>query len=108
MLVTNVRHPHDFRGDLAAMIGSAHVGVAKGHRNLLCVDMGGTSYDMSLVIDGEAPAEAGWNMHHRYLIGVPMVKVETLGAGGGSIGLGVGGGGSGPRSIELSRPSTNE
>ena len=28
MLVTNVRHPHDFRGDLAAMIGSAHVGAA--------------------------------------------------------------------------------
>ncbi len=26
MLVTNVRHPHDFRGDLAAMIGSAQVG----------------------------------------------------------------------------------
>jgi N-methylhydantoinase A len=67
------------------VIGSAHAGVAKGHRNLLCVDMGGTSYDMSVVIDGQAPAEAGWNMHHRYIIGVPMVKVETLGAGGGSI-----------------------
>jgi len=40
---------------------------------------------MSLVVGGQAPAEAGWNMHHRYLIGVPMVKVETLGAGGGSI-----------------------
>jgi len=26
MLATNVRHPRDFRGDLAAMIGSAHVG----------------------------------------------------------------------------------
>ena len=26
MLVLNVRHPNDFRGDLAAMIGSAHVG----------------------------------------------------------------------------------
>jgi len=24
-------------------------------------------------------------MHHRYLVGVPMVQVETLGAGGGSI-----------------------
>ena len=34
---------------------------------------------------GQAPAEAGWNMHHRYLIGVPMVKVETLGAGGGGV-----------------------
>jgi N-methylhydantoinase A len=72
-------------GPAGGVIGSAHVGVAKGHANLLCVDMGGTSYDMSVVVDGEAPAEAGWNMHHRYLIGVPMVKVETLGAGGGSI-----------------------
>jgi N-methylhydantoinase B len=26
MIATNVRHPHDFRGDLAAMIGSAHAG----------------------------------------------------------------------------------
>ncbi len=72
-------------GPAGGVIGSAHVGVAKGHRNLLCVDMGGTSYDMSVVVGGQAPAEAGWNMHHRYLIGVPMVKVETLGAGGGSI-----------------------
>ncbi|MCB2077760.1 MAG: hydantoinase/oxoprolinase family protein [Novosphingobium sp.] len=72
-------------GPAGGVIGSAHTGTAKGYDNLLCVDMGGTSYDMSLVIDGQAPAEAGWNMHHRYLIGVPMVKVETLGAGGGSI-----------------------
>ena len=72
-------------GPAGGVIGSAHAGVAKGHRNLLCVDMGGTSYDMSVVVDGQAPAETGWNMHHRYMIGVPMVKVETLGAGGGSI-----------------------
>jgi N-methylhydantoinase A len=72
-------------GPAGGVIGSAHVGSAKGHPNLLCVDMGGTSYDMSVVLNGAAPAEAGWNMHHRYLIGVPMVQVETLGAGGGSI-----------------------
>jgi N-methylhydantoinase A len=72
-------------GPAGGVIGSAHVGVEKGYPNLLCVDMGGTSYDMSLVHNGAAPAEAGWNLHHRYLIGVPMVKVETLGAGGGSI-----------------------
>lgn len=72
-------------GPAGGVIGSAHVGVAKGHPNILCVDMGGTSYDISVVLNGEAPAEAGWNMHHRYLVGVPMVKVETLGAGGGSI-----------------------
>ncbi|MBW8783598.1 MAG: hydantoinase/oxoprolinase family protein [Novosphingobium sp.] len=72
-------------GPAGGVVGGAHVGAAKGAPNLLCVDMGGTSYDMALVTDGAAPAEAGWNMHHRYLIGVPMVKVETLGAGGGSI-----------------------
>lgn len=72
-------------GPAGGVIGSAHTGRAKGHPDLLCVDMGGTSYDMSVVVGGQAPAEAGWNMHHRYLIGVPMVKVETLGAGGGSI-----------------------
>ena len=72
-------------GPAGGVVGSAHVGVAKGHPNLLCVDMGGTSYDISLVLNGAAPAEAGWNMHHRFLIGVPMIKVETLGAGGGSI-----------------------
>ncbi len=72
-------------GPAGGVIGSAHAGRAKGHPDLLCVDMGGTSYDMSVVIGGAAPAEAGWNMHHRYLVGVPMVKVETLGAGGGSI-----------------------
>ncbi len=72
-------------GPAGGVVASAYAGRAKGVKDLLCVDMGGTSYDMSLVIDGEAPAEAGWNMHHRYLVGVPMVKVETLGAGGGSI-----------------------
>lgn len=72
-------------GPAGGVIGSAHVGVAKGYSNILTVDMGGTSYDISTVLNGAAPAEAGWNMHHRYIIGVPMVKVETLGAGGGSI-----------------------
>ena len=72
-------------GPAGGVVGSAHVGVTKGYPDLLCVDMGGTSYDVSLVLNGAAPAEAGWNLHHRYVVGVPMVKVETLGAGGGSI-----------------------
>ena len=72
-------------GPAGGVMGSAHVGRDKGYPNLLCVDMGGTSYDVSVVLKGAAPADAAWNMHHRYLIGVPMVKVETLGAGGGSI-----------------------
>jgi len=72
-------------GPAGGVIGGAHVGLAKGAPDLLCVDMGGTSYDVSVVRRGTAPAEPGWNWHHRYLVGLPMVSVETLGAGGGSI-----------------------
>jgi N-methylhydantoinase A len=72
-------------GPAGGVIGGARVGVAKSALNLLCVDMGGTSYDVSMVIGGQAPADSGWNWHHRYLVAVPMVKVETLGAGGGSL-----------------------
>jgi N-methylhydantoinase A len=72
-------------GPAGGVIGAARFGVSKGHPDLLCVDMGGTSYDVSVVRGGEAPAQPGWNWHHRYLIGLPMVSVETLGAGGGSL-----------------------
>ncbi|MBW2272281.1 MAG: hydantoinase/oxoprolinase family protein [Deltaproteobacteria bacterium] len=72
-------------GPAGGVVGGAQIGVAKSAPDLLCVDMGGTSYDVSVVIDGSAPAEPGWNWHHRYLVAVPMVNVETLGAGGGSI-----------------------
>ncbi|MGE0387614.1 MAG: hydantoinase/oxoprolinase family protein [Gammaproteobacteria bacterium] len=72
-------------GPAGGVIGAAVAGRAKGQPDLLCVDMGGTSYDVSVVRRGEAPAEPGWNWHHRYVIGLPMVSVETLGAGGGSL-----------------------
>ncbi len=72
-------------GPAGGVIGAARFGVAKGAPDLLCVDMGGTSYDVSVVRDGEAPAQPGWNWHHRYVVGLPMVSVETLGAGGGSL-----------------------
>ncbi|MFD2429201.1 hydantoinase/oxoprolinase family protein [Sphingobium scionense] len=41
-------------GPAGGVIASARTGGAKGYRNLLCVDMGGTSYDMSVVRDGAA------------------------------------------------------
>lgn len=72
-------------GPAGGVIGGAATGAAKGASDLLCVDMGGTSYDVSLVRAGSAPAQSGWNWHHRHLVAVPMVQVETLGAGGGSL-----------------------
>ena len=68
-------------GPAAGVIGGAHVGLAKSSPDLLCVDMGGTSYDVSVVRGGAAPAEPGWNWHHRYMVGLPMGLGGNTGRG---------------------------
>ena len=53
--------------------------------NVITVDMGGTSFDITLTKDGHTNLNKNIDFL-RYRIGVPMIQVETLGAGGGSIG----------------------
>jgi len=55
-----------------------------GIDNVITVDMGGTSFDITLAKDGQTNLNRNIDfLRHR--IGVPMIHVETLGAGGGSI-----------------------
>lgn len=58
---------------------------------LICVDMGGTSFDMSLVIDGRADVELESELQ-RHPVLAPTVAIHTIGAGGGSVGHTEGGG----------------
>lgn len=53
-------------------------------RDIITVDMGGTSFDISLSKDGKTNVLKDVDFL-RYRIGIPMLQVETLGAGGGSI-----------------------
>jgi N-methylhydantoinase A len=53
--------------------------------NVITVDMGGTSFDITLTREGQTNLNKNIDFL-RYRIGVPMIQVETLGAGGGSIG----------------------
>ncbi|HSS09843.1 MAG TPA: hydantoinase/oxoprolinase family protein [Acidimicrobiales bacterium] len=53
--------------------------------DFVAVDMGGTSYDVCLVRNGQPEVKADWNWRYRYYIGLPMVDVQSVGAGGGSI-----------------------
>jgi len=52
--------------------------------NIITVDMGGTSYDVSLIRDGK-PAVSTNYWFSRYRVAVPMLDIHTIGAGGGSI-----------------------
>src|SRR5436190_11757541 len=72
-------------GPAGGVMGATAVAGAAGVTDFISVDMGGTSYDVSLVRNGEPEVKAGWNWHHRYLVGLPMVDVHSIGAGGGSI-----------------------
>ena len=54
-------------------------------KNVITVDMGGTSFDITLTKNGQTNLNKNVDFL-RYRIGMPMIQVETLGAGGGSIG----------------------
>jgi N-methylhydantoinase A len=54
-------------------------------RDLVTVDMGGTSFDVCLVKDG-SPAMTAEGRIARYPFGLPSLAIHTIGAGGGSIG----------------------
>jgi N-methylhydantoinase A len=54
-------------------------------KNVITIDMGGTSFDITLTRDGVTNINKNIDFL-RYRIGMPMIQVESLGAGGGSIG----------------------
>ena len=72
-------------GPASAPQAGLYVAAPFDKKNVITLDMGGTSFDITLTRDGEANLNKDIDFL-RYRIGVPMIQVETLGAGGGSIG----------------------
>ena len=73
-------------GLAAGVLGGAWVGELAGRRNLITLDIGGTSADIGVVTDGKfAEASARDTFVAGYPILVPMIDLHTIGAGGGSI-----------------------
>ena len=71
----------DRRRDGRDARGASRAGVG----DFVAVDMGGTSFDICLVRGGRPEIKTDWNWRYRYYIGLPMVDVQSVGAGGGSI-----------------------
>jgi N-methylhydantoinase A len=66
---------------MGATLAAGRAGVP----DFVAVDMGGTSFDLCLVRGGRPEIKTDWNWRYRYYIGLPMVDVQSVGAGGGSI-----------------------
>ncbi len=71
-------------GPAAAPSGAIEIGSRVAENDLLSVDMGGTSFDVSLIRDAEVPTTTeNWVGEER--VATKMVDVHSVGAGGGSI-----------------------
>jgi len=67
-------------------IGGAYVARAAQLGRALAFDMGGTSCDVCLVLDGEPLYSSDFEVEFGFPVSVPSVSTRTIGAGGGSIG----------------------
>ncbi len=72
-------------GPAAGVIASAHIAKSAGFPNVITCDMGGTSFDVSLVAGGESALAAQTAIDFGMVVRMPMIEITTIGAGGGSI-----------------------
>ena len=72
-------------GPAAGVVAARQIAGAAGFDNIITGDMGGTSFDVSLVADGQNMLTAQANIDFGMTIRTPMIEMTTIGAGGGSI-----------------------
>ena len=72
-------------GLAGGVIGGRYFGEQAGRRDLITFDMGGTSTDVAMVVDGQISYTTGYEVEFGLPVAAPSVDLRTLGAGGGSI-----------------------
>ena len=72
-------------GPAAGVMAAARLAGEAGFTHIITADMGGTSFDVAVVINGEPNVAEITNLDFRIPLRLPMIDVQTIGAGGGSI-----------------------
>lgn len=80
---TPVRTVH--AGPVSGLHGSRHLAAAFGYDKLVTTDMGGTSFDVGVVVQGSVRFYEFNPVIDRWRVQVPMMDIKAIGAGGGSI-----------------------
>lgn len=71
-------------GPAGGVLASQKLGELLGYPNVLTADMGGTSFDVGLIVNGQPLLETVREVG-RFHVALPSIKVTAIGAGGGSI-----------------------
>lgn len=72
-------------GPVSGIAASEHFAAQTALGNIVATDMGGTSFDIGIVVEGGVKHYDFNPIIERWMVSVPMVHLVTLGAGGGSI-----------------------
>src|SRR4051812_33548374 len=71
-------------GPVSGVTASMFLGAAMGEKNVITTDMGGTSFDVSIIYGGK-PAYSFISNTDQYEYFLPKVDLQAIGAGGGSL-----------------------
>ncbi|MBL6850255.1 MAG: hydantoinase/oxoprolinase family protein, partial [Planktomarina temperata] len=72
-------------GPAAGVIAAAYIAQSAGFENVITGDMGGTSFDVSLISAGRSMLSPQTSIDFGMVLRNPMIEITTIGAGGGSI-----------------------
>ncbi len=72
-------------GPVAGLMGGAHIAGQYGLKNVVVADMGGTSFDIGVVVGGSTRSYQTSPVIDRFLVDLPVLDSKSIGAGGGSI-----------------------
>lgn len=81
---TSAAHTYN-GGPVAGLIGAASLGRDLGFGDVIVADMGGTSFDIGLVVHGETRFYQFKPVIDRYWVDMSILETQSIGAGGGSI-----------------------
>ena len=77
---------HTFNsGPVSGLMGAHHVAKSLGVHNVVMADVGGTSFDVGLVVKDSVRSYDFRPVIDRWMVGITMIKTLSIGAGGGSI-----------------------
>ncbi|NNK78974.1 MAG: hydantoinase/oxoprolinase family protein [Litoreibacter sp.] len=72
-------------GPAAGVIAAGYIATSAGFENVITGDMGGTSFDVSLISEGQSMLSPQTSIDFGMVVRNPMIEITTIGAGGGSI-----------------------
>jgi N-methylhydantoinase A/acetophenone carboxylase len=72
-------------GPVAGLMGSGARARELGVDNVICTDMGGTSFDLGVLVDGSPRFYSVRPVIDRWAVDLPLLEVKSIGTGGGSI-----------------------